>query len=202
MRTNWKPRNRVNTKTRKDENTNAFSCFRVFVFQFALVVAGCAGNYRAPGDPLLGGEATRPAGRAAALPAGPLPPLPAPSSTASNAALASAPLRPLDGRHDLRITSPGNGTEFTPVAVAQNRASPDPGGSKMTYEQVQARLATLGVTWQKLETANQGEWQFTCAVSNRQNPAISRTYQAQGRDSLAAIQAVLEQIEREQVSHE
>jgi hypothetical protein len=55
------------------------------------------------------------------------------------------------------------------------------------------------VTWQRLETTGaQGEWQFSCSLPNRQNPSISHTYQAQGHDPLAAIKAVLEQIDREQ----
>jgi hypothetical protein len=185
----------------------------VILGSLVALLAGCAGDYRGPGDPLFGGYTPHP-GQAAALPAGPLPPLPAPSSTASNAALASIPFRPVDGAHDLRIGSPGNApaipvagpqsnpqAEFTPVGPS----SPRPGlgnsdGSKLTtYDQAQARLSALGVTWQRLETqGTPAEWQFSCSIPNRQNPSIRRTYQAQGHDSLAAIQAVLEQIDREQ----
>jgi hypothetical protein len=185
-----------------------------FAWASVTLLAGCSGDLRGPGDPLFGGYTPRP-GLAAAVPPGPLPPLPAPNSTASNAALASAPLRPLDGRHDLRIASPGNvsaaapgggppnpqATEFTPVANPFPRSGPGASDdSKITtYEQAQARLTARGVTWQRLETTGaQGEWQFSCSLPNRQNPSISHTYQAQGHDPLAAIKAVLEQIDREQ----
>jgi hypothetical protein len=167
-------------------------------------LTGCSGDFRGPADPLLGNYTPGP-GQAAALPPGPLPPLPAPSSTASNAALASHPFRPLDGSHDLRIPSrgapPNPQAEFTPV----NRPSPIPtlshgiGAETNTYEQAQARITALGPTWQRLESqGNPAEWQFSCSIPNRQNPSISRTYQAQGQTALAAMQAVLEQIDREQ----
>jgi hypothetical protein len=78
----------------------------------------------------------------------------------------------------------------TPVAVAAGRGE---------YEQLQEMLAKRGVNWQRLETwGTGGEWKFTCSIPNAQNPSVSRMYEgtAGGRNGLAAVQAVLEQIDR------
>jgi hypothetical protein len=72
--------------------------------------AGCSGVNKAQGDPLFGNVKPQPGLNAAA--AGPVPPLPGPTSTGSTAALASVNPRPLDGSHDLRIPEP------TPSGVA------------------------------------------------------------------------------------
>jgi hypothetical protein len=67
-----------------------------------------------------------------------------------------------------------------------------------SYEQAQAQLAARGVIWQRLENASDtGEWKFSCAVPNRQNPNVHRTYEAKAKDFLSAMQAVLEQIDKE-----
>jgi hypothetical protein len=75
------------------------------------------------------------------------------------------------------------------------------GGSRpLTYEQAQALLSARGVTQQRLEAgAEPGQWKFSCAIPNRQNPHIRRVYEAQahGPDGLNAIRAVLDQIDRE-----
>jgi hypothetical protein len=43
-----------------------------------------------------------------------------------------------------------------------------------------------------------GEWQYSCSIPNRQNPRIRRTYKYTAADPSAAIRAVLEQLEKEQ----
>ncbi len=78
---------------------------------------------------------------------------------------------------------------------------PNPTGNSqvITYEQAQERLAARGVAWQRLETGGeQGEWKFSCSIPNRQNPNVSRTYEARACDFLTAIRAVLDQIDKEQ----
>lgn len=73
-----------------------------------------------------------------------------------------------------------------------------PGAHIGSYEQAQAFLASHGVTWQRLETwGDKGEWKFTCSVPNKQNQFISRNYEAKAHDYLAAIQAVIEQMEKD-----
>jgi hypothetical protein len=87
---------------------------------------------------------------------------------------------------------PGNGT-LPPAPGGQ------PPGSNASLEQAQARLAGRGVRWQRLEMApDQRNWQFSCSIPSRQNPNISRTYEAQGATPANAVQAVLDQLDRDQ----
>jgi hypothetical protein len=66
-------------------------------------------------------------------------------------------------------------------------------------EQAWAQLKARGVLWQDLSmVAETGEWKFSCAIPNRQNPSIRRRYEATAGDSLAAIRAVLEQLDKDQ----
>jgi hypothetical protein len=44
--------------------------------------------------------------------------------------------------------------------------------------------------------AGTGEWQFSCSIPNRQNPNVNRQYRATAATELAAIQAVLDQIDK------
>lgn len=67
-----------------------------------------------------------------------------------------------------------------------------------SYEQAQSYLASQGVTWQRLETwGDKGEWKFSCSIPNKQNQYISRNYEAKAPDYLAAIQAVVEQMQKD-----
>jgi hypothetical protein len=70
-------------------------------------------------------------------------------------------------------------------------------GRVSSFEQAQATLHAHGVKWQRLETWGEQEWKFSCSIPNRQNPYLSRTYEGRAADSLSAVRAVLEQIERE-----
>ncbi|HEV3119674.1 MAG TPA: hypothetical protein VGY58_21630, partial [Gemmataceae bacterium] len=68
-----------------------------------------------------------------------------------------------------------------------------------SYEQGEALLETRGALWHRLEkVAETGEWRFRCIVPNRQKPGSRRTYEGRDRDSLAAVQAVLDQIDQDQ----
>lgn len=180
----------------------------------------------AGGDPLLGRSANvtpaaPPNQTAAATAVPPVPPLPASTAAGSTAALAGGAAPVWDGRHNLQIDDPrpaaGNPGWSNPTvagAVLQ-RPVPIPGqaappataapgtaalvsGPKVTsYEQAQAQLKARGVLWQRLEAAANQQWKFTCSVPNPHNAQISRVYEAQAASGLEAIQAILEQIDRD-----
>lgn len=190
------------------------------------LAVGCAGESNFASDPLLGGPpAARSAGPPTATPTSSapkqtaVPPLAVPSSSTSTAALATGSVPPLDARADLRTVGPsGNwkapgtkpGAVLQPPEVASDGFpridAPAPAGftltggaaQPLTYEQAQSQLTARGVTWQRLEAGTEpGEWKFGCAVPNRQNPHIRRVYEAQARDPIAAMRAVLDQMGRE-----
>lgn len=186
-----------------------------------LLSFGCAGSTHRPSaastDPLAGGVPT-PAGgpSASAVPpptpvAPTVPPLPVSTGTQSLAALASgAAPKPLDPSRELRIGTPVSSPDAVkPQATLIPPAAPAPsqpvarglapaGIHVGTFEQAQVFLASRGVKWQSLQTwGDQGAWKFSCSIPNSKNPYISRTYEGQARDSLAAIQAVIDQIERD-----
>jgi hypothetical protein len=65
-----------------------------------------------------------------------------------------------------------------------------------TYEELQQELKKRGVTWQGQETTDQGV-KFTCSIADPQNPNRQRVFEAVGPDYVAAIQLVLQQIDRQ-----
>jgi hypothetical protein len=114
---------------------------------------------------------------------------PAATSTASPVALAPG--------GQLQQPPPG----FAPVSRMQSGGAAPSAGSNgsMTYEDAQARLTARGVSWQRLETwGDQGDWKFTCSIPNKQNPYISRTYEAEAHDPLSAVRGVLDQLDHDQ----
>jgi hypothetical protein len=73
-----------------------------------------------------------------------------------------------------------------------------PAGSRLaSFEQAKAQLSARGISWYRLETGESGAYKFSCSIPNPQNRMISRTHEAQAPSELAAIQAVLDQIDRE-----
>jgi hypothetical protein len=81
--------------------------------------------------------------------------------------------------------------ELTPVSLPSNRAT--------SLEQAQHQLDGYGPLWQRLERAGvNDDWKFTCAIPNKQDAKKHHTYVATAHDSLAAVQAVLDQIDRGQ----
>jgi hypothetical protein len=165
-----------------------------------------------------------PAPAPAPAPGGPtasVPPATIPASATSNAVLAAGVVRPRDPERDLRIAEPnagggwgnpapvagpgGGAVLHSPEPPGQSAAPRDPmqaptfgtSGRPTSFEQAQPLLKARGVTWQRLETvAATGEWQFSCSVPNRQNPNVNHQYKGTGATDLAAIQAVLDQIDR------
>jgi hypothetical protein len=54
------------------------------------------------------------------------------------------------------------------------------------------------VLWQRLEmTGDNAGWKYSCSLPNRQNPKLRRTYEAKAGDPVAAIRAVLDQLDKE-----
>ncbi len=84
---------------------------------------------------------------------------------------------------------PAPGVVATATWPAGSGAGPD-------YDQLQGQLKARGVTWQRQETFNDG-FKFTCFVTNPFNPEFTRTYEATAHDYKSALQAVLEQIDRD-----
>jgi len=181
------------------------------------LLAGCATDRPRAGDPFFGGALTGgpPAGPApgsAAGPGAPLAPAPSavppawPAATAagSTAALASGPARLPDSRSGLQI-GPASGRAAQPLTpplrapepVARLTGNPPP-PRVASYEQAQAVLLGRGVKWQRLEMAGDaGDWKFSCALPDKRNANISRTYEGKGPNYFAAMQVVLEQMDRE-----
>jgi hypothetical protein len=63
-----------------------------------------------------------------------------------------------------------------------------------SYQQLMAELNQRGVTVYRQERASDSV-KFTCTIPNRDNPNKARTYQATGKDEIAALRAVLERID-------
>jgi hypothetical protein len=196
-----------------------------------LALAGCSGNNRVVGDPLLGKSAALPSKPSAAAQAnaGPnpgaaaqVPAIPVPTSSASTAALAVASAALPEDRNNLQIggSAPSTGTKSwtrqttesgttatrpEPAFEAVRQARPGSpsssvlGGTRVTsYEQGQAQLRARGVSWQRLESlGDQGGWKFTCSIAKPGNKFLSTTYEAEAPTDLAAMQAVLDQIDKE-----
>lgn len=97
------------------------------------------------------------------------------------------------------VSNPGSSRD-APVALP-----PPPSGGQAgvngvtTFEQAKDELKARGAVWQRLEMVGEtGEWKYSCSIPNRQNPRIRRTYEAKASEPIAAVRAVLEQIDKEQ----
>ena len=59
-------------------------------------------------------------------------------------------------------------------------------------------LEARGVQWQQLGMVRDtGEWKFSCAIASPHNASVSHTYEGRAKTSLAAMQAVLDQIDKD-----
>lgn len=108
---------------------------------------------------------------------------------------APQPIKPVaDARKDPLPASGG----IVPVAAVPPSSPPAASPRIYSYDQAMSVLTARGVIWRRLENTSEG-WKFSCSVPNRTNPTINRTYEAQAGTDLAAIQAVIDQMDREQV---
>jgi hypothetical protein len=104
----------------------------------------------------------------------------------------------LAARTDVRPLPPA---PVTPAAPAAPVYAPPPVTARGASPEASllAQVTARGAKYQVLQTwGESGAWKFTCAIPNRQNPNIRRTYEAQAGDPSSAIQAVLDQIDHEQ----
>jgi hypothetical protein len=207
----------------------------------ALALAGCSGTAGFEGpDPLTGGPpiqrrtspaptlaaglSSSPAASPASPPTGQLPPLPAPGSATSQAALAAGVSQPLDSGRDLRIGASGSFAQEQPLWKGVDNAPPAPArlndprsdapasagpapGLALTagttrVDTLDAALRQLRtgrrVTWQRLESLDDGTWRFRCAVANPGRPNAELNYDARGATEVEAVRRVLDQIALEQ----
>jgi hypothetical protein len=73
------------------------------------------------------------------------------------------------------------------------------GGSRIrTFEEGQQFLMARGVKWQRLETAGEGEWRFSCSLPSKPGSTSMRTYEATDRYGLIAMQKAIDQVVRDQ----
>jgi hypothetical protein len=102
------------------------------------------------------------------------------------------------------VTEPAPRPQLTPVSNPGSSPGPAPArnapaaGNATSFEQLQAQMVSRGVLWQRLEmVGDTGGWKYSCSVPNRQNPTLRRTYEARASDPVAAIRAVLEQLDKQ-----
>jgi hypothetical protein len=89
------------------------------------------------------------------------------------------------------------------LAASSGPAAPGPVPPGDSYPQLQEALRARGVSWQRLETwGDAGEWKFRCSVPDPQKPGTGHNYEARavGEYGLAAIRAVIDQIDRDRAA--
>jgi hypothetical protein len=107
---------------------------------------------------------------------------------------APQPLPDPPKRELVTVSNPTPARDSLPTLPAP--ASP-PGVN--TFEQAKRELEARGVLWQRLDMVGPGgEWKYSCSIPNKQNPRLQRTYEAKANDPVAAIRAVLDQLDKEQ----
>ncbi len=107
----------------------------------------------------------------------------------SPARLASVP--PLKGSDPLAIESPARLGKSPPIQ--QTGATFDP---KTAREQALEQLRARGANWLQSEPVG-GQWRLRCTVPDPNRSDVSRFYEAYGTDELAAIWAVIQQIDEQ-----
>lgn len=178
----------------------------------ALGLAGCGGSPRPLGnDPLVGGGPPLPTPADAARGKDqPLPAVPAPSASTSPANLASGAVPALDGdRGSLRIgendREPGRrfASLTPPVPIAQGGVSTlppvpiVPASSSSGQPDLFRVLELRGVKGFRLELKpDSGQWRCICSIPDSQNPKYKQNYEATANDPQAAMQSILDKIDR------
>ena len=191
----------------------------------ALLVPSCAPNDFGSNDPLFGMPAVRPPNTAVVGPASPspggLPPFPATPPSENPAGLTSSGRGPLDPtRPDLRIGGADSGTPAwqgsaggtggvalqPPQPLGSGGAVPLQPAAQLTgnattptYEQLRAQLVKRGVSLVTITTNYEtGETTLMCQVPKSGSPNVHQTYQTRARDEVSALQAILDQLSKDQ----
>jgi hypothetical protein len=123
----------------------------------------------------------------------PVTPKPSPTISTGGAQPASG-LRSTHAENQLTITSTSAAAE--PAMPVQRLASVRQSqwtGDHLSYEQARDRLYARGVTWMQLEWRD-GVWQLHCSIPNPQDPQKVRFYEAQAKDEISAMRAVLDKM--------
>jgi hypothetical protein len=197
---------------------------RLLTLSTMLGLCGCLGNSprAVDDDPIFGGSGsiplnapTTPGARGSAAGGGTaesgaplLPPARTPSAPAALASGAvGVGLTPQQPASDAAVTLGGpRSADSTsrlvptpaPGTVLPVAATSVPVAAEGSYEQLQEMLLARGVSWQQLKTGSgKDEWVFSCAVPLRNNMEQRYDGRAVGRGGLAAIRAVIEQIDKE-----
>jgi len=108
------------------------------------------------------------------------------------------PLAEAGSQPDARQPAPA---AAVPPQTAPAAATPPAAqGSRLAnLDQLEAQVHARGALWHRLDKiADTGEYKFSCSVPNRRKPGSRRTYEARARDALVAVQAVLDQIDKDQ----
>lgn len=92
----------------------------------------------------------------------------------------------------VQFTQPARPVQPVPAQPFTTQA----GIQVLSFEQAQTVLRAKGVTWQQLTTFGDGQWHFACTIPNRDG-VTQRRYEARNRNGLAALVAVIQQIERD-----
>jgi hypothetical protein len=177
-----------------------------------LALAGCAtGSGATAYDPLRGGRPLPSTPSSLTRGGGDRGDVPLPATDqgiTAPAALASGTSPPPDDRPaatGVKVLPPRPTSSTTqPSTNGGNKTAPATGpvsANEASYEQLQQMLQSRGVVWQHLRTgAERGEWLFICAVPNPTTPGVQRHYEARavGPNGLAAIRAVLNEIDEDQ----
>jgi hypothetical protein len=96
---------------------------------------------------------------------------------------------------EAKLQSPGSGnTNRIPAYTSSASGGPRIG----KFEEGQQFLMARGVKWQRLETAGEGEWRFSCSLPTKPGSTSMRTYEATDRYGLIAMQKVIDQVVRDQ----
>jgi hypothetical protein len=109
------------------------------------------------------------------------------------------PLAPNPDATSVQIRQPqaiatSKGSAIIPDSSALPQQGPLGPQPVKSVEEGQHLLTMYGVKWQRLEKVENGDWQFTCAVSNP-NSTTARQYSARHPDQLQALKAVVEQVQ-------
>ncbi|HLW64769.1 MAG TPA: hypothetical protein VKS79_05565 [Gemmataceae bacterium] len=96
---------------------------------------------------------------------------------------------------DAKLQPPSSANGTRPAAYTATSS----GSARIrTFEEGQQFLMARGVKWQRLETAGEGEWRFTCSLPTKAGSTSMRTYEATDKYGLIAMQKVIDQVVRDQ----